>query len=205
MLFKDNIQNYSFKYFMQIMIFGFILAFFVACTSREYVLPSELSLTAPKYTKKVSHIVGPGGINHMFQVFKLRPEIVQQINQDGLSFLNAMPSAINHPFEAKRKTYKSGPYRASFPKWSKLPIAKVERWKRRSYSVDLGDQPTAAEFFGDVTTNNDFTNTIDAKTLELFHSTIRSGKGYYAWGGYRDICVLIVSPENGLAYYLFRD
>ncbi len=205
MSFKDSFYKYCFKYFIGIMVLAFILAFSFACTSRDDVLPRELLLTAPSYSKEVSHFAGPGGINHSFKVFNLRPEVVQEINENGLSFLNTMPSAINHPFEAKRKSYKSGPYRASFPKWSALPIRKDDRWKRRSDSVDSGDQPTAAEFFGDVTRNREFTNTIDAKNLELFHSIIRSGKGYYAYGGYRDICVLIISPENGLAYYLFRD
>ena len=202
---SEKLCKYCLKYIICISIFSFIFSSLIGCSFQDRVLPKELSLSEPEYTKEVIHFVGPGGINQSFKVFKLSPEVAQEINLNGLSFLNSMPSAINYRYELKRRSNGSTPYWMSFPKWSALPIQKDDRWKRRSYSVDVGDQPTAADFFGDVSQNYKFTNTIDARHLELFHSIIHSGKGFYAYGGYREKCVLIVSPENGLAYYLFRD
>lgn len=169
-------------------------------------IPMELSLSWPTYSKQVQYAFGPGGVNHSFNIFKLKKSVAQTIDSQGLTFLNSMPSALSHPTKADRPTYdKYSPYWASFPKWRTLPIAKDDEWIRKAHSVDSGDQPTLSDFIGDAIKGHEFTDSIDKQKLDLFHQVIQSKSGYYAYGGYHDMSVIIVSPENGVAYYLFRD
>ena len=75
-------------------------------------------------------------------------EIVKKINSEGLSFLNAMPSAINYRVDAERVA-KNRPYRTSFPIWNELPIQNVDWWIRRPSAPNKGNQPTAEQYFGE--------------------------------------------------------
>jgi len=71
--------------------------------------------------------------------------------------------------------------------------------------VAEGDDPTVGEFVGDVQQESNFMKTIDPHIEDLLHRIIRSSGSYYAYGGYHDLGILILSPEHDNAFYLFRD
>lgn len=190
---------------IHVMIFVLAALFLSGC--QDDIIPKEFNLGNPSYKQRVSHLFGPGGINHSFNVFDLDQNIASEIAGSGIEFLNNMPSVVNFPDE-KQEAYRGegfyNPYRVPFAQWKKLPILKDYRWPRRSYSALDTDQPMAIEFFGDKK-RKDFTPTIDAEHLALFHQIIHSGQGYYAYGGYRENCIMVISPKFQKVYYLFRD
>jgi len=102
----------------------------------------------------------------------------------------------------------TGPYRAPFAIWNATPIPKEEKWLR--YGHDLGKdwQPSITTFFvsfqGD-NTKDSFISTISPEFADAFNEAISTPGNYYAYGYYRDMCLLVVSPKTGKAFYLFRD
>jgi hypothetical protein len=184
----------------------FLVVLMGACSKEQQTLPDELRLSDPAYEISVSHTFGPGGINHAFKVYDLKADVGHKINQSGLGFLNKMASAVNYPDEkneARKEGGYFGPYWTSYTDWKPLPIPKDDNWIRRS-RVAVSDQPEVEEFFGDYDSQG-FTSTIDRGELDTFREIIRGQEGYYSYGGYREMNLLIVSPHHSKAYYLFRD
>ena len=200
-----NFEKYS---FFSIIVF---FTFFASGCNRDPI-PEILNLSNPIYENRVSHFVGPGGINHSFVVYKLEPDVAEQIEREGLAFFKSITPQIKYSSKGPPKPGgRVSPYWTSFSKWAPLPVAKDKKWIRRSYSVDSGTQPTFSDFFGDIRKiidkENDrkFSKSINPEILAKFNEVLISNNGYYSYGYYRENCVMIVSPENGVAYFLFRD
>jgi hypothetical protein len=153
--------------------------------------------------------VGPGGLNHSFTVYELPKEVSATIADQGLTYLNSLPSALGK--KAPDKTASSGPFVGPFVDWHATPVSKTARWLRYEDEKRFkkkGWEPSIATFYqsfeGD-TLNDEFISSISPEYADFFHTAISTPGNYYAYGGYRGMCLVVVSPKTGKAFYLFRD
>lgn len=189
------------------LLFTALIILLTASCARRPLFPTELKLERVLYQTGEQHPVGPGGINHTFTVYKLSQEVSETISAKGLPYLNSLSSVVEQNKNIITRT-STGPYRAPFAIWNATPISKEEKWLR--YGRDLGKdwQPSITTFFvsfqGD-NTKDSFISTISPEFADAFNEAISTPGNYYAYGYYRDMCLLVVSPKTGKAFYLFRD
>jgi len=166
-------------------LLGFIL---LGCSNKH--LPEELELGNKVYAEQVSYTHGPGGLNRSFSIYELTSKVIHQINSEGLSFLKQMPSIQKKIINPK------GPYKNVFGNWKKLPLI------RKEHNPDNPDE-FLDTYYGK--RNHDFVKKIKDPHLLNFINIINSNQGYYSYGGYRDMEILILSTKHQQAYHLFRD
>ncbi len=189
------------------LLFTALIVLLTASCARRPLFPTEFKLERVLYQTGEQHPVGPGGINHTFTVYKLSQEVSETISAKGLPYLNSLSSVVEQNKNIITGT-STGPYRAPFAVWNATPIPKEEKWLR--YGHDLGKdwQPSITTFFvsfqGDNTIDS-FISTISPEFADAFNEAISTPGNYYAYGYYRDMCLLVVSPKTGKAFYLFRD
>jgi hypothetical protein len=105
----------------------------------------------------------------------------------------------------------TGPYWAPFVTWKATPVPKEVQWLRRGDKSDLEEkwQPSLAtfytRFYKGSTEKNPFISKISPEFIDAFDEAISTPGSFYAYGYYRDMCLLVVSPKTGKAFYLFRD
>jgi hypothetical protein len=191
-------------------VFGFLLIFSListGCVDKNDYLPKTLQLTDLIYSQDKSNLMGPGGLNQSFYVFKMKSDVVEEIRRDGLGFFKSITPVIKYSRKGPSKDLRvsNPPFWTNFTKWTPLPVVKNDKWIRRSRALDSTSQPTFSDFFTGTSKRREFENSIDPEILATFQKVINSKSGYYAYGYYRETCALIVSPEFGLAYFLFRD
>ncbi len=186
--------------------------------------PSEFDLGMKLHESEVQHMFGPGGINHSFIVYELPPKAAAQISEKGLPWLNSLPSVIEQKknFKPPRtETYSyqdskgrtitrtaTGPYHTPFSVWRATPVPKEKQWLRREQDFAKHWLPSLKTFFGsgiNDDSRNEFISTIPPAFIDEFHQAISSSGSFYAYGYYRDVCLLVVAPKMGKAFYLFRD
>ena len=74
---------------------------------------------------------------------------------------------------------------------------------KRSYFSTKGKYCELADYYAKEIENLEITI---PKHLEVkINNIIRSKGNFYSYGGYRNMCVLIVSPKKKIAIYLYRD
>ena len=179
----------------------------VGCSKNES-LQTELKLTRVLHQKEVSHAMGPGGINQSFTVYELPKEVSAAIADKGLTYLKSLPSALGK--KAPDKTASGGPFSGPFIDWHATPVSKAARWLRYEDErrFEKGWEPSIATFYlsfeGD-TLAVKFVSSISPEYADSFHTAISTPGNYYAYGGYRGMCLVVVSPKTGKAFYLFRD
>lgn len=102
----------------------------------------------------------------------------------------------------------TGPYWAPFVIWNVTPVPKEEKWLRRGRDLGKDWKPSITTFYknfkGDTTVDN-IISTISSEFSDQFHEAISKPGKFYAYGFYRDMCLLVVSPKMGKMFYLFRD
>jgi hypothetical protein len=102
----------------------------------------------------------------------------------------------------------TGPYWAPFADWHATPVPKEEKWLRSGRSTggdwELGIESFYKSYQAD-TSAAAFIATLPPALSEQFHEAISTPGSFYAYGHYRDMCILVVSPKQGKAFYLFRD
>ena len=186
-----------------IVLIALALTAIVGCLKNDS-LPTEFKLTRVLHQKKVSHLMGPGGGNHSFTVYELPKEVSATIADQGLTYLNSLPSALGKK-AADKKAF-SGP----FVDWHATPVSRAARWLRYEDErrFEKGWEPSIATFYlsfeGD-TLAVKFVSSISPEYADSFHTAISTPGNYYAYGGYRGMCLVVVSPKTGKAFYLFRD
>lgn len=181
----------------------FILFIVFACSKQESSKPKELKLRKELYSQKVSHTFGPGGINHSITIYELPKDVIAQIQSSGLSFLNNLPSVLEQKKNLQNIDRKR-PYWVPFMNWQETPILQDDYWIRKKWVVGIKNKPFLGQFIGEKN-DSTFIQSIPIQTLELINYMIQMPQNYYAYGGYRNMCVLIVSAEQQKALYLFRD
>lgn len=181
----------------------FILLILFACSKHESSKPKELKLRKELYSQKVSHTFGPGGINHSITIYELPKDVIAQIQSSGLTFLNNLPSVLAQK-KSLQNIDRKRPYWVPFMNWQETPVHQDDNWIRKKWVVGIKDKPFLGQFIGK---KNDsaFIQSIPIQTLDLINYMIQTPQNYYAYGGYRNKCVLIVSVEQQKALYLFRD
>lgn len=201
--------------------------------------PEEFKLKRVLHHKEVTHAMGPGGINHSFTVYELPKEVSATIADQGLNYLNSLPSVARQKknFDPPRvETWSSprhqcdlpgcpkckdpeniithtatGPYWAPFVTWRATPVPKEVQWLRGGDKSDLDEKwhPSIetfyTRFYKGSTDTNPFISTISSEFIDAFHEAISTPGNFYAYGYYRDMCLLVVSPKMGKSFYLFRD
>lgn len=104
----------------------------------------------------------------------------------------------------------TGPYWAPFVDWHATPVPKTAKWLRyedeRRFKKK-GWEPSIASFYQSFEEDNKdaFISSISPEYADSFHTAISTPGSYYAYGNYRGMCLVVVSPKTGKAFYLFRD
>lgn len=194
-----------------------------SCSSETSWLPTEFKLKRVLYQTKKEHWFGPGGINHSFTVYKLPQKVSATISDRGLPYLNSLPSVIAlkksskppkvseyeyNTSKGKKKGTTTGPWWGPFVEWHATPVPKEEKWLR--YGRDLGKdwKPSIRTFYvsykGDKS-KDEFLLTISPEFSDSFHKAISTPGNFYAYGAYRGMCLVVVSPKMGNVFYLHRD
>jgi hypothetical protein len=94
----------------------------------------------------------------------------------------------------------TGPYWAPFVIWNATPVPKEVQWLRRGNKSDLDEKwhPSIAtfytRFYKGSTSIDPFISTISPEVIDAFHEAISTPGNFYAYGYYRDMCLLVVSP-----------
>lgn len=182
----------------------------VSCVQRSK-FPAELKLERVLCQTEETSAIGPGGQSHSFTVYELPKEVSATIAEKGLPYLNSLPSVVKHLEKQKHVKIDpdAGPYWAPFVNWNATPVPKEEKWVRygtNRFSKDW--KPSTSTFYksyeGDTFTDH-FISSILQEFTDQFHEAISTPGNFYAYGFYRDRCILVVSPKSGKAFYLFRD
>lgn len=178
-----------------------VLAMFVASCSSSW-LPAEFKLKRVLHQTKTAHIVGPGGINQSFTVYELPQDVATTIADKGLPYLNSLPT------DDKKISTTTGPWWGPFSHWQATPVPAEKAWLRYGRDLENGWKPSLTSFYisykGD-NTKNDFISMIPPEFSSAFHEAISMPGNFYAYGDYRGVCLVVVSPKMGKVFYLFRD
>lgn len=190
-----------------------------ACTSEAW-FPPEFQLRHTIFEVEKSHRVGPGGMSQRFVVYALPDSIADKIAAQGLAYLNALPSTAELAKKVKPPRVDSyqevngqkvpsvtGPWSGPFTNWAPTPVAPDLHWLRGRQKVTVGWRPSLLNFFsrfkGDMA--QEMVTTIPADVQVAFNEAISSSGSFFAYGHYRGMCLLVVSPETRKVYFLFRD
>ncbi len=173
------------------------LFFMMSCSDD---LPSELDLDDVIFEEKISHFMGPGGLNRSFRVYKLSNDVIDKLQSQKLLYLNNLQSS-QEKLKDIQNLDKETLFDVPFADWHETPIIKETKWLKRGRAYNNNTDILIENFFQD----DGFTAKIPADIRELFHKVAHSPNSFYSYGGYRDMCVLVVSPEFKRAFYLFRD
>jgi hypothetical protein len=175
---------------------------------RDKALPPEMSLWRLEYEHEAGGFFGPGGGSHGLKVYKLSDSVAKDIEDGGTVYLNDLKSSIKAAEEYRNLKNKDALHRVGFSGWKRTPVGQDERWFRYGRDLGKGWQPTIRNFLisyqGD-TGKNAFISGLSGKYARMFDKAVASDNSYYAFGGYRSMCLLIVSPSEKLAFYLYRD
>jgi len=169
-------------------------------------LPNELELSNVIYEERVEHAFGPAGINKGFHVLQLSERVAKEIRRGKLSHLNGLTSskdAENEKAEVTKRAKavgRSDPYNVGYSGWQVGPILMSPPWKYPGRRPRPGDTPKLTSFYGIETTFVSRLNAIHARAAQ---DAIDASDSFYAYGGYRANCVLLISLSQMRAYYLF--
>jgi hypothetical protein len=166
-------------------------------------LPTEFKLKRVLYQTSDAHIVGPGGFNHSFTVYELPQDVAATISAKGLSYLNSLST------DAKTVPgYEGAPWWGPFSDWQATPVPSEKAWLRYGRDLEKDWKPSIKTFYvswkGD-NTKDGFISVIPLSFSDLFHEAISAPGNFYAYGDYRGMCLIVVSPKMGKVFYLFRD
>jgi len=75
---------------LKFLMIALTLLFMMSCSDD---LPSELDLDDVVCEEKISHFVGPGGMNRSFRVYKLSNDVIDKLQSQKLSYLNNLQSS----------------------------------------------------------------------------------------------------------------
>lgn len=194
-----------------------------SCSARPQ-FPEELKLDRVIYKTGEQHLVGPGGLNMSFVVFELPKEVSATMSNKGLLYLNSLPSVLEQkrnskPPRAVVSTWKNSegetltgtstpPYWAPFVIWRSTPVPAEQEWLRYGRDLEVGWKPSLKNFYNaykEDISKDSLIETIPPEFSADFHEAISTPGNFYAYGFYRDKCLLLVSPKLGKAFYLFRD
>jgi len=172
------------------------------------------SFTVYELPQEASATIAAGGLSYLNslpsvveQKEKFKPPRVETVTYSQVKCVVPGCPEETDPKNVVTQTF-TGPYRAPFAIWNATPVPKEEKWLR--YGRDLGKdwKPSITTFYkaykGDTTVDN-FISTISPEFSDQFHEAISTPGNFYAYGYYRDMCILVVSPKMGKAFYLFRD
>jgi len=194
-----------------------VTCLFTASCSERSPLPPELKLERVLHQTEEQHPVGPGGLNQSFTVYELPKEVSASIADRGLSYINTLPSIVEQKrnfkppqvdiWREKDKNGKiithtaTGPYWAPFVIWNATPVPKEERWLRNGRGSGKEWKPSIETYYA----KEKFISQISTELSDQFHEAISTPGNFYAYGFYRDQCLIVVSPKMNKAFYLFRD
>ncbi|MGE3319221.1 MAG: hypothetical protein AB7I18_07980 [Candidatus Berkiella sp.] len=175
-----------------------------ACDSPESRLPKELELRKPEYEFKRSVAFGPGGSNHSIRVYELPQNTIVKLKASGLQFLNQMPSTVNYQTRMTLIDQNQESLWKPFKHWQMTPVKVDAAWIRKTWVVGFHPIPTLNQFFAEKQ-NSTFLFSIPVDVKAVIDKMVQQPGNYYAYGGYRNNSILILSPTNKKALYLFRD
>lgn len=209
-----NVRSRSNKFLLPLMV---VTALLTASCSGRALHPTELKLERVLHQTEEQQPFGPGGLNQSFTVYELPKDVYATIADRGLPYLNSLPSVIEQikkstPPQVDISYYKNsdgkvftntstGPYWAPFVIWDATPISMNEKWLRKGRGSGKDLKPSIETFYAKA----EFIAKIPAEFRDQLHEAISTPGSFYAYGFYRDMCLLVVSPKMGKAFYLFRD
>ena len=172
------------------------------------------SFTVYELPQEVSATIEAGGLSCLNalpsvveQKRKSKPPRVETVTYSQVKCVVPGCPEETDPKNIVTRTF-TGPYWAPFVIWNVTPVPKEEKWLRRGRDLGKEWTPSITTFYksfkGDTTVDN-FISTISPEFSDQFHEAISMPGNFYAYGYYRDMCILVVSPKLGKAFYLFRD
>lgn len=172
------------------------------------------AFTVYELPQEAAAIIEAGGLSYLNsspsvveQKRKFKPPQVKTVTYSQVQCVVPGCPEETDPKNIVTQTF-TGPYKAPFVIWNATPVPKEEKWLR--YGRDLGKdwKPTITTFYKaykEDTTIDHFISTISPEFSDQFHEAISTPGNFYAYGYYRDMCLLVVSPKMGKAFYLYRD
>jgi hypothetical protein len=172
------------------------------------------SFTVYELPQEASATIASGGLTYLNslpsvveQKKKFEPPRVKTVTYSTVKCIVPGCPEETDPKNIVTQTFK-GPYWAPFVNWNATPVPKEEKWLRYGRDLDKDWKPEIETFYkaykGDTTVNS-FIAEIPAELSNQFHEAISTPGNFYAYGYYRDMSILVVSPKMGKAFYLFRD
>jgi hypothetical protein len=214
-------------------LLGIFCCFFIlGCSDIKPDLPDEIQIGKKIYEAKVAtaHHIGPAGLNKRFIVYELSPATQQNLITGGLDYINRLPSiprkraAIKPPkiYNAEGRINEDGSYTPPmtgywtepFLTWEKALIPKDKRWYNDNLKVPEGtkekqtDAATLNAYFGKVFQDDErvlFVSLIAPEWVSVFNEAEQDPNSVFSYGGPRKSNVVIISPEKGLLFFLYRN
>ena len=166
-------------------------------------VPEELILGKLIFSEKKNHLFGPAGINPGVHIYKYKSE--KKINDNII-----MNSSISFP-NFQEKKYIDGSTNpptdrnkwSKFNNWKNTPVFKNSefcRYMLKDHFKVRNEYATLSDFYGAryVLLELILPNEIELK----INRALKSNTSLYSFGGYRNQCILLISPEENLAFYL---
>ncbi len=158
-------------------------------------VPSEFGVYRILYRQENAWGFGPGGNETGIRVYELPDRTYQIIQQQGLEYLNSLPSA---KIGRVRGQYE---WRGKYNNWLETPINVTRHW------TDYMSLPEDADYSKEVPSISNYMNAygfglrIDPEIRNLADDSLKSPGNYYAYGR---IGVIIVIPQKKRVIYAYN-
>lgn len=211
------------------LLLGIICCLFISgCMTVTPDLPDEIKLGKRLSETKITSALGPAGLNKRFIVFELSSHTRESLKSGGLDYINQLPSIpkkranITPPkvynaegYTNEEGTYTppmTGPWTEPFLNWESAPIPKDKRWFHNASAFERAADKSAFEttlesYFGGFVQDREiipFASIIPAEWKTLYYQAAQNPNSLLAYGGYRASNLVLISPDMGLVFYLYR-
>jgi len=215
--------KFKFNFDLNVSIVCTAIFLLVGCSPVKPDLPNEIKLKRTLSEAKVSAAFGPAGLNKRFIVFELNTDTKSRLVEGGLPYIQNLPSISRKRAQIKPpKIYNAegytnengvytppmtGPWTEPFLEWETAPLLEDARWSNKPSKNEDMALPRLDTYFGNYYEEGQaypFVTLIPKKWLESFYEAAKNPRNFYAYGGYRANNVVLIAPDKGLLFYLYR-
>lgn len=159
------------------------------------VVPDEFGVYKILYRKEEAWGFGPGGNETGIRVYELPEKIYQIIHEQGLEYLNSLPSSKIGRVEGRYD------WRGKYQNWLETPIRVTRHW------TDYMSLPDDADYSKEVPSISHYIGAygfgiiVDPEIKKLADDAIKSPGSYYAYGR---VGFILVIPEKKCVIYIYN-
>ncbi|MCL4677765.1 MAG: hypothetical protein KJ017_04125 [Alphaproteobacteria bacterium] len=158
-------------------------------------VPQEFGVYKILYRQENAWGFGPGGNETGIRVYELPEQTYQIIQQQGLEYLNNLPSA------KARQVKGRSDWRGKYKNWLETPINVTRHWTDYMSLPDDADYSKEVPSISHYMSAYGFGLRIDPKIRNLADDALKSPGNYYAYGR---IGVIIVIPQKKRVIYAYN-